>query len=316
MPRPKRNDDFILKIARMRYEDRMAQNEIARDLGMAESTVSRALKDAFDLGFIEIRVAPHALRNAELERQLSARLDLRAAVVIDELASPAETLRRLGGAVARLIEQRLTAGDVIGVSDGATLAMVAAEATRGRTTDVDIVSLIGGVGKPQEESHSSEVCRTFSTAFGGRGWQLPAPAIVDDAQVAATLRGMSTIRPVFDLMSRLTWAVFGLGGMAGGSSTVVRAGAITAGDLAHLAEQGAVGTICARFFDADGAPVGSDLDARTLSITLDELRQARNRFVVASGAEKVAPLLAARRGDLFNGLGTDSATARRLMGTV
>ncbi|MBL8574233.1 MAG: MarR family transcriptional regulator, partial [Hyphomicrobiaceae bacterium] len=313
MPRPKRNDDFILKIARMRYEDRMAQNEIARELNLAESTISRALKDAFDLGFIEIRVAPHALRNAELERQIIAKLDLKMAIVIDELPSPADTLRRLGGAVARVIEQRLSAGDVVGVSDGATLAMVAAEATRGRSTDIDVVSLIGGIGRPEEESHSSEVCRTFSAAVGGRAWQLPAPAIVDDAHVANTLKGMSTIKPVFDLMDRLTWAVFGVGAMGTGSSTVVRAGVITGGDIEQAVGVGAVGTICARFYDARGIPVPSDLDARTLAISLDGLRRTRNRIAVASGLDKIAPLVAARRGDIFNGIGTDSRTAKELM---
>ncbi|MFM9500570.1 sugar-binding domain-containing protein, partial [Streptomyces galilaeus] len=90
-------------------------------------------------------------------------LDL--AIVVQPRASSVSTYEVLGRAVASVIEERVTPGAVIGISDGDTVAAVAAGVRRAKTIDVDIVSLIGGVGAPQVPTHSSEVCRVLASGL-------------------------------------------------------------------------------------------------------------------------------------------------------
>ena len=47
--------------------ERLAIDTIARQLAVSESTISRALKAAMDLGFVEIQITPYAMRDFELE---------------------------------------------------------------------------------------------------------------------------------------------------------------------------------------------------------------------------------------------------------
>ena len=75
MPRPRRSEDMIVEIARLRYEQRLPQTEIARLLEISEATVSRALKSALDLGYIEFQVTPKAFRDSASEQRLKAHLD-------------------------------------------------------------------------------------------------------------------------------------------------------------------------------------------------------------------------------------------------
>jgi DNA-binding transcriptional regulator LsrR (DeoR family) len=312
MPRPRRSEDMIVQVARMRYEQRLPQTEIARALEVSEATVSRCLKTALDLGFVEIQVAPKAFRDVVTERRLKLHLGLRFAVVVEDRPNPAQAIDTLGKAFARVLEDMMKPGDVIGVSDGATTAAIAAAARRAPTTDIDVVSLVGGLGAPEQFSHSSEVWRRLAGGLGARAWQLPVPAIVDDDHAARLLHDTATIRAVFQLMQRMTIAVVGVGAISP-DATIFREGFIDHAFMQQIRQRGAVGTICARFFGHGGRPVGTGFDDRTMSISIEDLKRAPVRVAVAISPDKAEAIRAAVDGGLINAIATDAATARALM---
>jgi deoxyribonucleoside regulator len=313
MARNRRDEEMILRIARMRYDQRLPQNEIARTLGLSESTVSRFLKAAMDLGFVEIQITPFGLRDFELERRLTQMFGLDLAIVVQPRASSVSTYEVLGRAVASVIEERVTPGAVIGISDGDTVAAVAAGVRRAKTIDVDIVSLIGGVGAPQVPTHSSEVCRVLASGLGGRAWQLPVPAVVDDKLAAKVLTETATVRGIFELIRNMTIAIVGIGSISP-RATVFRHGVIDVSYIETVRTMGAVGTICGRFFDAEGNAIMTEFDERTLSVTLDDLKRAKLRIGAAIGINKVPAIRAALKGGLLNAIALDAETARELVG--
>lgn len=312
MPRPRRSEDMIVEIARLRYEQRLQQTEIARLLDISEATVSRCLKSALDLGYIEFQVTPKAFRDSTTEQRLKAHLGLHLAVVVENRSgshAPADTL---GKAVARVIEDTLKSGDVLGVSDGATAAAIAAAARRSPARDLNVVALVGGVGAPEHYTHSSEVCRRLASGLGAQAWQLPVPAIVDDAGAARLLRETGTVRGVLSMMDRLAIAVVGVGAISA-TATVFREGFVAPGKLEEIRAHGAVGTICGRFFGKDGRPVGTEFDDRTMSISLERLVRVPLSIAAAQSPQKAEAIRAAVAGGLVNAVATDVETAEALM---
>lgn len=312
MARHRRDDETILRIAQMRYDQRMPQNEIARALDISESTVSRALKAAMDLGFVEIQISPTGLRDFALERRLAHAYGLDFAVVVQPRAGGAAVADVLGRAVARVVEDRVVSGSVVGVSDGDTVAGVAAAARRAKSSDIDVVSLIGGVGAPQIPSHSSEVCRTLANGLGARAWQLPVPAIVDNSQAAEHLLQTSTVSAVFDLMKRASIALVGIGEISP-RATVFRHGVIPNEHIRKIAAAGAVGTICGWFYGVDGKVISTEFDDRTLSVSPAVLKAVPTRLGVALHVEKTQAVRAAIVGGWINAVGLDAETAEALV---
>jgi DNA-binding transcriptional regulator LsrR (DeoR family) len=88
----------------------------------------------------------------------------------------------------------------------------------------------------------------------------------------------------------------------------------SAPELAALGEQGAVGDICLRFYDADGARVESDVDRRVIGVTLEQLKNVDRCVGIAGGERKFDAIRGALKGGWINVLITDSATAERLLG--
>jgi DNA-binding transcriptional regulator LsrR (DeoR family) len=82
-----------------------------------------------------------------------------------------------------------------------------------------------------------------------------------------------------------------------------------------LRQNGAVGDICLRFFDADGNPVRLPLDRRVISMTLEQLSTVKRSVGIAGGLRKLAAIRGALKGKWINVLITDRVVAEALLAT-
>lgn len=312
MSRPHRGEQTMLQIARLRYEDGLSQSEIASEMGVSVATISRHLKQAMELGIVEIRVAARASRNFELERQLARKFNLDSAIVVSSQKNKNDTLALLGKTSGIALGEFLKDGAIVGVSNGETVAAVADNMRRSRASDINVVTLIGGVGRPEEPGQTGQICRSFASRIGGDAWVLPVPAVVESSEIAAAFRSTKAHREVFSLVEKTTIALIGIGSTTPGSSTFQH-GHFSSELLEDIVENNAVGTICARFFDINGEVTPTDIDSRTISISLKQLAAVPVKFGVAIGNDKTRAIMAAIRGGLISVLGTDSAAAEALL---
>ncbi|HDQ70774.1 MAG TPA: sugar-binding transcriptional regulator, partial [Chloroflexi bacterium] len=84
-------------------------------------------------------------------------------------------------------------------------------------------------------------------------------------------------------------------------------------ELATLRENGAVGDILYRFYDAEGNPVQTPLAERVTGMDHEQLRRVKRVVGIAGGARKFDAIRGALNGKLINVLITDRFTAERLV---
>ena len=312
MAPPKRDRDLILQIARMRFEARRSQRDIARSLGLSDATVSRALKEAFDLDLVEVRVRTPLDRNPDLERALMERFALERAVVVETQPELSRTHEVLGRAVGEALSFEISDNMTIGVGDGDSAAAVVASMPRLWLKNIEVVPLIGGVGQLELASHPIEVARALAARLGAKVRQLPAPAVATDAATAAKIIESPAVADAFAAMRRSAIAIVGIGPIDSDTS-LVRHGALTTEELQAIAAAGAAGMICARAYDIHGAHLPSEIDSRTLAISFDAYKRIPKRWVVGPGVAKAAALRAAFAGGVVTACGTDSTTAREVL---
>ena len=78
----------------------------------------------------------------------------------------------------------------------------------------------------------------------------------------------------------------------------------------------AVGDVCTRFFDRDGAPVDYPGVERLLATPYEVLQRIPSVIAVAVGQEKVPGIVAGARAGWFNELVTDPPTATALLAAL
>src|SRR5690606_11244592 len=122
-------DATIEEILRRYYLDDATKSDIAREYGISRFKVARLLDDAKRRGLVHIEIAPSAA-DAERSEQVRRALGLRRAVVVGEVGTELEAVRRAVGRLsARLVTELARRESTIGISSSLALIAMGEEIT-------------------------------------------------------------------------------------------------------------------------------------------------------------------------------------------
>ncbi len=305
-----RTIDLMTEIATRFYLRGDSQTEIARDLGLDPSTVSRHLKRARSDGIVHVEIRPPRRDDADLGLELAARHGLARAIVAPPSGAGSEDV--LGAVAAEYVEGLLVTGTRIGISWGRTLANVVHHLRPRSVSRLRVAQLAGGVNDPNPGIQGADLVRRIAELYPeSQVLYLHAPAIVGSPSIRAALASDPTIESALAAARRSEVALVGIGQVTP-RSTLYRGGHVDRASWSMLVEAGAVGNVNTRFFDAEGRPL-PHLEDRTVAIGWDELRAIPNVVAVASGGDKIDAIAGALATGAIDSLVTDDPTARALL---
>jgi DNA-binding transcriptional regulator LsrR (DeoR family) len=312
-----RNDELrlIAKVARLYYEHGVRQVDIATQLDLSQTTVSRLIKRAHDEQIVRITVTVPLGFYTDLEEQLQATYGLKEAIVVDAGTDDDQILRALGAAAAYYLETTLKQDEVVGISSWSAtlLAMVDAMHPLPRSTNAQVVQILGGVGNPAAEAHAAHLTRRLAALTRGDATFLTAPGVVGSAETARVYLEDAFVRSAIEMFEHVSLALVGIGAIEPSKLLASSGNIFSQAELDLLRERGTVGDICLRFFDKQGQPVLTPLNERVIGIRLDQLQHATRSVGLAGGQRKVSAIRGALVGRLINVLITDRSTAEALV---
>lgn len=307
---------MLYAVAKLYYLEDATQAEVAAQLGTSRATVSRLLSEARRQGIVKIQViAPETSGSDGLAAQLAAALGLTSVELSAPMpttgSGPADVLGSvLAPAVGRALETvGLSPGDVLLVSSGRTVYEVARYELP-RLPGVVVAPTVGGTDQPEAWYQTNEITRLVAERIGGRAMYLFAPALPGH-ELYETLQHDPAIQRVLHLWPHARCVLTGIG-----APPLLRAQAPQFIDTSAVGLVEAIGDICSRFFSRTGAPVTFPGSERLIALDLETLKQVPVVIAVASGADKVAPLIAAAQAGFFDHLVTDPHTARLVLDRV
>ncbi|HLM20850.1 MAG TPA: sugar-binding transcriptional regulator [Propionibacteriaceae bacterium] len=311
MTRNTRTDQLRLlaKIARMYYERGIRQPQIAADLNISQSRVSRLLQQASELGIVRTTVSLPSGVYTDMEEQLEARYGLLTALIVEP---GGDVVRALGATAAIYLRETLTSGDILGISSCSSTLLATADAMRPKTGLVvkAVTQLVGGNG---DQVGPTRLIARFANLTGARAALLPSPALVKNDMVRRALLADPAVTSVRQIWNELSVALVGVCSIQC-SPLLHRSGkAIDPDQRPELMQLGAVDEVCLRFFDQDGNLINSPLNDRVMAISPKQLKAVPRRIGVAGGPEKLTAIAAAVKGGWINTLITDLETAQRLL---
>ena len=303
-----RKTDLLVNVSKLYYEHGYNQGMIAKKLNLSRPYISKLIAEARASGIVTIQINDPAQTETPLERSLRQRFALRK-VIAQPRAREGAPLAKIGMTSARYIDSIIKSGDRIGVAWGNTMFASAQSAlARKDLTGITVVQLCGGVSNIERSIYASEIPKLLADALNGTPYILPLPAIVDDIQVKRSVLTDQNIRQVMEFGAASNIALFTLGEF-GPNSALAHAGYLSVQQMKKLGEAGAVGDICCHFIDESGDICDRELDARTISLPLEELKKKDYRIAVAIGAGKIGSICGALRSGHVNVLITDEDTA-------
>ncbi|MDO4258540.1 MAG: sugar-binding domain-containing protein [Actinomycetaceae bacterium] len=304
-------DQQMLQAAQLYYYEQLTQAAIAERMDCTRWTVGRLLDEARSSGMVTITINhPHA-RVRMIETELMERFDLREAIVLPFQGGESLTSALVASAAAvhiTHIRPRITS---IGVAWGRTMTAVAREMPEGWTTGLQVFQTYGGLVRTNDDTVADSI-GMMARRGEGVGHMIPAPAIVAEVPLGRWLKREPSVFQTLEAATKADLLVFSPGVLEP-NSVLVRSGFLTANGMAKLSAMGAVTDLFSHFVDAYGQVVSKELEARTIAISLDSVKRAKARMVVASGEAKILPLKVVLAGGYANIVVTDEVTARAVL---
>jgi len=293
------------------YEESMTQQAIADLLHVSRTTVVKMLQAARDEGIVSISVAPQHLCAVRGARELKARYQLETAVVVPDDGGVGLDYERIGRAAGRYLVSVIKTDDILGICWGKTVLAMSETVPEMTLPNLTIVQAAGSAMGAYESS--TERCTAnMAVRLHARCVNLHAPGIVSSYALKEALMAEKSIKEKFSLLHSCSKIVFGMADL-GPQSMAFISGYLEKDDALPYQDNGAVGMMAGRFFDASGNAVLGELDNKMIGITLEKLKQIPERICIAGGKDKVAALHALLSGGNATVLVTDESTALMLL---
>lgn len=308
-------DSLLANIAMLYYGEGLTQSEISKRMQVSRATIVNLLRESRDKGIVEIRIDGKHLSSSNLARELRQRFTLSDAYVALSNDTVGLSRRDLLAHVARVaaaaVLDVMEPGDRIGIAWGETIMALSDALQRTPVPDVEVCQLIGAMKSTRVPA--SEMCAIqIANKLGAVCYTLHAPGIVATPELAAIFRDEPTIKAQLARLHNLDMTIASIGNVAD-ETHLAAAGMATLAELGDARAAGAVGIICCRYIDAAGRPVAVEPDRRVIAPELETLKEARKRFLVVCGTDRLHATLAAINGGFVSHLCVDQALAEALL---
>ena len=313
-----KSDRFLIKVAELYYQDGLSQQQIAKKLHTSRTSISRALIQARNEGYVQIRIQYPEQSNLELERKLEEKYGLTEALI----AVPAydqsveqEISYQAVDYILRVLKKNMILGMTWGrAMHGFVEQLAKDERLRSLSfQNVKVVPFLGTPGVTQVDSwDATTYSNTLATKVGNllhcASYNLSAPMYVDGSKEKEMIEGIEEISKVLQMAENADIALIGIGSMQKDSS-ILKAGIRTEEEYKELIQKGAVGEIVGRIYDKEGQVVDEDLRRKMIGISTQQIKKIPVRVGISYGKDKVEAI----KGEMINVLVTDATTAEKLM---
>lgn len=305
----------LVEISKAYYLENRNQSEIAQGMDVTRSQVSRYLKEARELGIVQIRIIVPGeqctKQTAEIRRLYPA---LEKVIVAPIFSQNNESIHAIVGRyAANYLREVIRPGDRLVFGCGRTLRAMVDALQYKEVSNITVVQAMGNFGHEAHGIDYMEIAQAVTKAFSGKLYYISAPAILgkNSGNSKLMIESNPTIREALETARQGDICVVGLGSMES-DQIYVHHGLIEQAELDELRGR-AVGDICGRFFDRDGIEQTASFSERVIGVDLKDIQNMKMRIGIACGTDKVLPIFGALNANLINVLITDETTLQAVL---
>jgi len=249
----------------------------------------------------------------ELAQRLSDRFGLNYCDVVPSDPGSSSTILGIAEATAKHLERVLRAPTpiILGVGTGRSIRAAVNQLPSMDCPQHKIISLIGNVA-PDGSASFYDVITKIADKINAPHYPMSVPVFANSDEERQTILNLRPVRQIYALAEKADINMVGIGSI-GEQAALFVDGFIDRNELRALLKAGAVGEITGRAFSVNGEFIEGLTNSRVVSAPMRKTSEAPV-VGVAMGVGKAQAILGALRGKIINGLITDEATARAILG--
>ena len=306
--------DFLLKVARLYYQENMNQQEIADCLNISRVKVYRLLMKAREEGIVKIELRAPQQDLSELEIKIERSFGIKQCIIIPTSDSTDIIYSGFGDALISVIDRYFKKGMSIGVGWGKTIKGTVEKMNFAKKYNMTVFPVVGGSGLVYDDDdiHANSIVSLLAGKSGATGYILNCPAIIDSQASKEVFLQESIIKKIVDQFENLDLAIVPIG-YIGPDITIYKTRDIMAEDIEYFNSLGIVGDVNSNFIDVDGNPIPNKIQDRIINVTLESLKKIKNTIAICNGEKKIVATRAALKTGVIDTLITDTSIAEKLL---
>lgn len=306
--------ELLARISYLYYVKGYTQQQIAKELNIYRTTISRFLKEAQKEKIVSIEITGYDTQLFDLELQIKALSTLRTAIIVPNFPQETEKQKdeNLSKKAAFYLKSIIKPHSTVGFAWGRNLAGMVEQLRSFKSTDSLFVPLVGGPSHFNAGYHPNSIVYNLTRQLGGQSLFINETAIQPTAYARTQIYESLPFKKILKSWEQLDIAFVGIGGSLKSKGSHWR-DLLKAEDIAELKERGAVGDCCCTFFDKNGEILSGDLLNRTVSIPFKSLKNVPTVVGVARSLDKANALAALLKMNLLDVLIIDELTAKKLV---
>ncbi|TLN26589.1 sugar-binding transcriptional regulator [bacterium] len=307
--------ELLARVASLYYDQKKRQDEIADEIGMTRSAVSRLLTKAEKIGIVEHIVHYPWRTSSDLEQALQVTFHLKGVSVLQrQEKSYNEMLNGMGVLAAQYFTSLLPDIHSVGVSWGSGLYHLVQAFRPQSRPDMEVVQLMGGTGGERGSSIGPLLAPSLANHLGCTCCFLHAPLIMKNETARDAILEDQTIRQTLEKAEHCDVALVGIGSISPELYNPYRLGYLSAEELEDMHASGIVGDVAGIHYDINGNYLGDHwINHCWIGISEETLRKIPLVMGVAGDAQKAEAIYGALRAGYIDVLITDDLAARRVL---
>lgn len=307
--------NMLAAVANLYYNSELTQNQIAERMYTSRSKISRMLKEARELGIVEIYIREPWERNLDHEQKLKEKFGLKNVRVVTLKDMDRDSgQQKIAEAAAYYLDSIVREGMVVGISWGNTLYRIVKyiSTNNRKNIPITVVPIMGAANTRSPEKDAMDLAKDLASAYGGKYQYIYAPLFVKNKDLRNSLIQEENIRDVLELSQNADAMLTSVGSIVYKSWNNY----LSQKTLEQLEEKGAVGHIAGHFYDIEGNELETSLSERMIGVRLEDIRNCKEVVCIAHGESKAEAILGAVRAGLLNTLIVDEKCADKIMRLV
>lgn len=313
------NIGILAEVAELYYKDGLTQNQIAARVGVSRPTIVSYVRQARELGIVDIRITGSAYTGSTMSRELCEKYQLNdvyiarsstGATAANEKSTTPNTTKRVARLGAMALSDLLVSGDVLGVAWGETIHFASEEMPYRRVENLSVCQLVGSMYSEIFQTPEASSIR-IANRTGAHCSTLHSPAILSSVDLARQLRGEPIIKKQLARFDDLTKAFFSVGNTKN-DTMVVASGIASVDEWKAFKKRGAAAVLAGHFIDGDGKALDGEFSERLVGIHPEQIKNCPFRMLVAGGNDKLEAVIATLTGGYVTHLVIDDNLAEQL----